>query len=190
MSDEIYNRLKSLVTGVGISVDDNSSNDAELYCYAQALGAVREQMRAIKDELFAVSENGIKRYVKLLNINIQDKTRDQIVDEIHAKLSDDYGNLKAEQMAEDFLLVGSGTYTLKRGRMTFSDVAFEDLGKLSEFIRKWTVMNTLCIFAGNGMKFDQWDAMENSFDYYDRLQLPFDILDTYYYNDEESEAIE
>ncbi len=189
MNNEIYDRLKNLVTGVGISVIDNSPDDAELYCYAQALNSVRQQIAIIVDDLFAVSDNGLKRYIKLLNINSQGKTYDQLIAEIQSKLSDDYGNLKIAQMAEDFLLVGSGTYAVTRGKITFSGVAVEDLDKLSEFIRKWTVMSAKCIFDSDGMAFDQWDAMANSFDYYDRLQLPFDILDTYNYS-EESETNE
>ena len=182
MNNDVYNRLKSLVSGVGISVADGNADDAELYCYAVALNAVREQIRSVMHEVFATNENGLKRYVKLLNVIPDGKSDEEIFAEIQSRLSDDYGNLDSGIMAQDFANVGSGQYTLSKGQITFSGVNSQDLNRLSEFINKWTTMVTLCVFDGNGTSFDQWDSLEKDFDYYDRLQLPFDILDTYNYN--------
>lgn len=188
-SDEIYSRLKSLVEGVGVRIEDTNTNGAELYCYSLAIAMVRRQIKAVCDEFFANSQTGVKRYAKLLKIDCQNKSQQQLVEEIRSRLSDDYGNLRVEQMAQDYSLVGSGSYEMRRKKLVFSDVAVDDMARLAQFITKWSTMATQCVFDGDGTTFDRWDDMEQSFDYYDRLGLPFDIFDTYNYN-KESEASE
>lgn len=179
MTNAVYDRLKALVTGVGIQVDDNSVDDAELYCYCQALDYVYQKIKSVADNVFAVSDENIDRYTSLLNIDCTDKTYDQIYAEIQSRFSADFGDVAVEDMAEDFQIVGSGTYSVSRGNLTFENVAVEDLYNLSQFLLKWSTPYTQCLFSGNGTTFDVWDEWGQSFSYYDNLQLPFSILDTY-----------
>lgn len=179
--NEYYERIRALFITAGINVPDYSYNDGEAYAYGAALAAVaalptRAAARTGMDGAEAFDAAG---FAALLGVDATRLDDDALKEEIRRRLSHSYADYTAEDVAHAFALVGSGTMSEDFGMLTFAGVKPEDLTELGKFITAFQYCGVPVAYAGSGMTFDEWDAMDYQFEQYDHLQLPWDILDDY-----------
>ena len=173
-------RLCTLYNEIGIRTDKGISK-AEIIAYSDAIDMVHEELSQIIVHLFPIKSlyKDYEKYIELIGEIIR-KINNNVRNEIIAnRFSGEWGNLSMENVNRVFEYVANqkGNYSLSDGLITFTRVAFEDLPKLGQFIKGYVPACTEVTFSGRGLKFSAWDNRKMRWFDYDKLCLPFDVLD-------------
>lgn len=178
MSDA-YSRLKALWETDGRTVEPGSREDGAAYALAAALGTLQQQMDEAVAALLPIAPEDYAMWAGLLGL-VQSRFTPQALEaEVRERLAHSFGDYTVSALRHAFTLVGSGSFSSSEGSVTFSGVAEEDLGELGRFIAGFLLPWNTIVYNGDGMTFDEWDAMELTFYGYDSLLLPFAVLDCY-----------
>lgn len=175
-----FERIKSLLEGIGIRFTEDGLSNAEIYAYSSALEALRKKIYAGLCEVFFTLNNAssLEKYTELLNIDASRLTRSEIKEHIIARLSQPYGYAAGSLMQREFEEIGSGSYETEDGRIVFDGIERNDLPRLGKFLKAFGYIGLGFAYAGSGLTFDEWDEWGLTFDEYDNLSLPFGIIDT------------
>lgn len=179
--NEYYNRIKELFETAGIRVTEGSANDGEAYAYSAALAAVAAPVSraAARTGMDGAAATDFPYFAALLGIDATRFTAEALAEEVTARLAHSFGDYTADDAAHAFQLVGSGGMSVEDGALTFVGIHPEDLPVLGNFLAAYHYCGVPVSYTGNGMTFDEWEAMDFPFEQYDRLQLPWSILDHY-----------
>lgn len=179
-----YERIKTLLEGIGISFTDNGISNAEISAYASGLGLIAEQYDALFSELFVHSAEGLglERLEMLLNLEKSGLTVEERRERIIKRLSESFGEFTFEEFKKEFARLGNEvTYYPYQGKITVFGIGNENfrlLEILGDVIEKTIPPFIKVTLSGYGMSFDCWDANGLCFNEYDLLNCSFDILDT------------
>ena len=182
--NEIFERMKALLKKTGIVFNEGGISNAEIYAYAYAIKAVRDDISAAVDELFLENGANAHKYAKLLNIDESRYTQSELEEEIKSRFAMNFATATVEDFDAAFDAVGSGSYSLSLSEddnvpeIIFSGVRGEDMPQLAKFIEAYTYTRERTFFDGDGMTFDDWDDWDQSFYMLDKMSLPFNIIDS------------
>ncbi len=179
-----YERIRTLLEGIGINFTDNGISNAEISAYASGLGLIAEKFEALFSELFVHSAEdfGLERLEMLLNLEKSDLTVDERRKRITKRLSESFGEFTFEEFKKEFARLGSEvTYNAYQGTLTVWGIGSENfrlLEILGDIIEKTIPPFIKVVLSGYGMDFDCWDANGLCFNEYDLLNCSFDILES------------
>jgi len=177
-----YERLKSLFSIAGLSVESGSYAEAEAYALSVGIDLVKNALDEIKSRIFftlADGEPNLKAYAKMLGINAEKIESAALCKLIRKRLSADYGEaqLLSKLLPEQELL---GSFTLQRTQngVLVSGVDGESLYHIGHFLQGAAVCGTNAYLEFSGLTFDERDALLKTFRFWDGLNLPFSCIDT------------
>lgn len=177
--NNMYERMKNLLTDAGISFADGGYSKAEIYAYASAMQYVKEYFDEILKKVFInLGEGDMYEYLKLLNLRKSDYSAQQLKEKIYSRLGMPFGDYTVSNFKKAFEGIGSGQYSITKSKIIFSDVASKDLHKLGDFIQGYVFLCKDFAYDGTGLTFDERDDCNMSFRACDEINLPFDIIDT------------
>lgn len=175
-----FDRMKKLLEDVGIKLENGGISSGEISAYSKGIELVISQAKMIIELVNIVSSksNQLKRYTSLLHI---DESRFEDVNQLKAEIikrySQCFGDNEIDAVNEGFESVGSGTYSIDNGVVTFYNVMLDDLYELGKFINGYLPAFATVSFDGTGLTFDEWDSIAFTFSKYDGWCLPFSIID-------------
>lgn len=180
MNDE-YGRMRSLLERLNISFTENGYSNAEVYAYSKGIELVKNQNENTMSEIFINLDSAQKfeRYASLLNIDASRFTDEELKAKIIKRLSMNFGDYTKTDFDAAFEAVGSGSfiYDDELEQYVFSDVDIDDFSELAKFIEGYFFMLVPITYDGTGMSWDSWESWGKSFNYYDKLHLPLNIID-------------
>lgn len=182
MNNSIYDRMRALLENSGLKFCDNGITNAEIEAYSKGLDMVQKQFAGIYRQIFINLEesDNADKYIELLNLSTENLSMEEIKSEIKRRLGETFGHYTIEDFNHDFYKVGSGTYTwTSKFGLEFIDISINDLERLGRFVMPYTVLHANLGYWGDGFTFDQWDKYAQTFYKYDKLNLPFDIIDNF-----------
>ncbi len=174
-----YSRMRQLLEPLGLSFEEGSVTGAEIYAYSKGAELVKNSFYSAYGFVFYnMAESGdIRRYAEMLSVDTEHFEGEALEKAVKNRFSHRYADYTAEDLREAFNSVGSGDYLIVNNELLFSFVDEEDLAQLGKFIEAFVHFTYPFRYDGEGMTFDEWDAWAKSFAEYDKLNLPFDILD-------------
>lgn len=181
-NSQVYERLKKLYLTLGIDVENNNENDAEIYCYSRVIDKIKNEIGVTLEKLFCSSIDNIDMYIELLNIDPTNKSYDVLVKEIKERLSMNFGEFKKLLFDKALAEIGSGSYTISGKYLAFEGIKREDLPKLHRFIESWNIFFSRYNYKSKNrikQNFDEWDSWQENWAYYDSLKLCWNFLETY-----------
>ncbi|MGN0527865.1 MAG: hypothetical protein ACI4IE_01935 [Eubacterium sp.] len=175
-----FERMKNLLSGIGIQFGEKGFSTAEITAYAFGLSMVRDYIDSISSEIFMQGDtlNSLEKYVSLLDIDITGKNTRQVKESIIGALSAGFGAFDKTKFYEEFALIGSGTLEISEDCLIFRDVDYDDFYRLGRFIRGYILPFTHTKCSGLGLSWWERDNCELTFHQMDALLLPFGIIDT------------
>lgn len=175
-----FERMKLLLSDIGLAFEECGVTNAEIYAYSAGLEYVRQNILDTFNKIFINLDNNdnVFMYTELLDIDTQGCTAAELKSMIFKRLGQKYGDYTRSGFDEAFAAVGSGTYEISNGMITFSNVNAEDMKRLGRFIKGYVSLCTKAVCGGSGIDFDAWDRWGQSFNEYDNMGLTFDIIDT------------
>lgn len=176
----MFERMKALLSDLGLSFQESGITNAEIYAYSEGLELVRSSIIDTFNRIFINFDNNdnVLMYTQMLNITADGYSAEELKSIIFKRLGQAYGDYTQSGFDEAFDAVGSGSYEISGGVITFSNVNAADLKRLGGFIKGYVFICTKAVCDGSGLDFDTWDSWGQSFYDYDNLGLTFDIIDT------------
>ena len=175
-----FERMKNLLSGIGIQFGEKGFSTAEITAYAHGLSMVRDYIDSISSEIFMQGDtlNSLEKYVSLIDIDVTEKSTEQVKESIIGVLSAGFGAFDKAEFYEKFSLIGSGTLEFSENCMIFRDVDYDDFCRLGRFVRGYVLPFTHTKCSGLGLSWWERDKCELTFHQMDALLLPFGIIDT------------
>ncbi len=179
--NEYYERIKALFKTANINVPEGAASDGEAYAYGAALAAAAAlpSLAAARTGMDGEAATDYAYYASLLDIDSSRFSPEALPNVVKERLYHSFADYTADDVALAFQRVGSGGMYTENGVLTFIGIHAEDLAELGKFIAGFQYCGIPVGYSGNGMTFDEWEALDYSFERYDRLQLPWSILDYY-----------
>lgn len=179
--NEYYDRIKALFKTAGITTPNGSVNDGEAYAYGALLEAVAAlpSLAAARTGMDGDAATDYTFLASLLDIDPTRYTESALPQAVKKRLSHSFADYTEEDILDAFDRVNSGGMYMEDGKLTFIGVFPEDLAELGKFIAAYQYYGVPVNYAGYGMTFDEWEALNHSFEDFDRLQLPWSIIDRY-----------
>ena len=172
-------RMKSLLEKTGLTFEAGGISFAELAAYAKGLEYAREMLEKSEESIFITGSetDSLIRYADLLRLDVGRFTFEELSDEIVRRYSLNFGEQSWTLFGEAFSLIGSGSCEFNVPEITFSGIEPEGLKELGKLIEAYIPIGYITLYSGSGMTFDLWDEIGYSFNRYDGLGLPYDIID-------------
>lgn len=179
--NEYYERIKALFQTANINVAEGSLNDGEAYAYAAVLAEAAQPptVAAARSGMDGDNATDYAYLASLLNIDATRYSEAMLPQIVKERMSHSFADYTVDDVERDFDRVNSGGMYLEDGILTFIGIHPEDLAELGKFIAAYHFCGIPLGYSGHGMAFDDWEALDYSFESYDRLQLPWSILDYY-----------
>lgn len=179
MSNSVYERLKVLIEKLGFVFTDGGITKAEITAYTAGIEMVNNMLeKTIKSLILEPqSKADLVCYCKMLSINNENYTLQELENCIRKRLGERYSFAAAEEFSNAFDEIGSGSYEIVDGGIKISGIGIGGVKKVGEFIKAYVPFCADVLYEGTGMTFDEWDAISKCWDEYDRMQLPFNIID-------------
>ena len=171
-----YERMKSLLRRAGLSVNDNGISDAEVYAYARGLETVCEKLSEAEEIIS--TDAGLSRYASYLGIDAAKYGGNELKELIIRRASYKLAELTGGDFDAEFALTGAASLEIGENGITVKGINPARMYELSVFLNGFVPAGVKLSSDGGGMDFDAWDATGYTFNQYDALALPFDILDT------------
>lgn len=177
--NSMFDRMKKLLSDAGITFNSNGYSNAEIYAYASAMQYVKSYFDKILKSVFINLDDGdMYEYSQLLNLRKSDFTSDGLKACICSRLGMPFGDYTLTNFQKAFNNIGSGQYQITKSKVIFSDVDSTDLHKLGDFIEGYIFLCKDFVYDGTGLTFDERDSCNMNFHDIDKMNLPFDIIDT------------
>lgn len=178
MSNSVYERLKALIEE-GFTFTDGGITKAEITAYSAGIELVRSILDKNIKSLMLDSDDktSLAHYCRMLSVNDESYNLQELKKHIRTRMGERYSFSTADELQTAFTEIGSGSYEISNGAITISGVALEGVEKTGEFIRNYVPFCTTVLYDGSGMTFDEWDALSKCWDEYDRMRLPFNVID-------------
>ena len=179
MSNSVYERLKALIQDMGFIFTEGGITKAEIMAYTAGIVLVNDMLEKTMKSLILKpqSKEDLAYYCRMLSINDENYTLQELENCIRMRLSERFSFATAEELNKAFAEIGSGSYEIVDGGIRFSDIGIGGVKKVGEFIRAYVPFCAAVFYEGTGMTFDEWDAIAKCWDEYDRMYLPFNIID-------------
>ncbi len=168
--------MKSLLEKASLSFASGGINDAEIYAYAAGMELIRDSLEQAEGILS--EDAGIERLAELFALDSSRYGRERLRELIRRRASYEPSMLTAEDFDEEFSLTNAEDITVSGDTVVIEGIDADRLFELSVFLKGFSPLGRRAIADGEGMTFDLWEATGFNFSQYDRLCLPFDILDT------------
>lgn len=180
MMTDIYSRLKRLIEGIGFSLNDGGISKAEIMAYALGLELVKGYFDSMLNGIFLKNEEDsyVQRYCKMLTLNPGKYEADELKKHIIERLGERFSFFTADEFEKAFRSLGAGSYYVRNGEIVFMNMNIEAISRVNNFIEGYVPFCVTIQYSNRGQKFDQWDALGKTWDFYDSLQLRFDIIDS------------
>lgn len=178
--NEMYQRMKQLLSDAGIRFEPTGYSASEIYAYASAMQYVKDYFDKILKTIFINLDDDadMYEYIQLLNLRRSDFLPEALKERIYGRLGMQYGDYTFSNFQKAFEDIGSGKYKITKSAIIFSDVHQKDLHKLGDFIESYIFLCKNFAYDGTGLTFDERDSYNMNFHDCDKLNLPFDIIDT------------
>lgn len=179
MSNNVYERLKALIQDLGFTFAEGGITKAEIKAYSAGIELVRSILDKSINSLMLDSDDktSFAHYCKMLSVNDESRNLQELKKHIRTRMGERYSFSTADELQTAFAELGSGSYEISNGAITISGVELEGIEKIGEFIKGYVPFCTTIFYEGSGMTFDEWDAVSKCWDEYDRLSLPFNVID-------------
>lgn len=183
MNSVIYDRLLNLFKNLGISVLDKSIQKAEIKGYAAGIELADKIMNDTYLNMFidTANDTGLSMYLNLIDRK-SEKTTEETRNAIITAFSDTKGFLKTGEFEKAIFDLGSSCdYTVENGVLLISSSEVfnkEFLEKISYFFKNYAPVLFKMEFDGNGIPFDNWEALNINWYKFDSYNLPFSVIDT------------
>lgn len=177
---DILKRITQLAEILSIDITPCGKELAELKGYAAGIEMIFADMAALEEQVFPLTATGnaLSLICNQFNIdsNLADEDKYQLINNGFKYVFGDYvkGAMTDEFKKYDIECSGSdGNIILSTSSFKNSRV-IENMGRI---FRNYLLPSSEVILDGNGIDFDFWDNTPYLFDDYDRLDIPFYILD-------------
>lgn len=178
--NNMYERMKKLLSDAGISFEEGGYSNSEILAYASAVDYVKKYFDKILKKVFINIDDtdDMYEYLQMLNLRKSDYTTQELKNCIYSRLGMPFGDYTVSNFNKAFDSIGSGNYEITKSKIIFSDVDEKDLHKLGDFIESYIYLCKDFSYDGTGFTFDERDACNMTFYDCDKMNLPFDIIDT------------
>ena len=177
---DILKRIIQLAEMLSIDITPNSKELAELKGYAAGLELIFKDMAMIENQVFPLTATGnaLSFICNQFNIdgNLADEDKYQLINSGFKYVFGDYvkGAMADEFKKYDIECSGSDGKIILIASSYKNNKVIENMGRI---FRNYLSPSSEVILDGNGIDFDFWDSTPYLFDDYDRLDIPFYILD-------------
>lgn len=181
----IDERIISLAEALGFDTNEKSSSLAELKGYIAAIKLIQDDMDALELQLWPETAQGraLDLFSNMFHLSSEldaEEKRQMIID----RYKYTYGSYKAGELCGKILAYGLDAgllpyyLSIKTNSTVTSIIESGILDDLGDIINNYVAPITYIDIAGDGYDFDLWDGTGYTFDSYDRLDLPFYVLDS------------
>lgn len=177
---DILNRIIQLAELLGVDTAPSSKEMAELKGYAAGLDLVFNDMAVLEQQVFPLTatDKALSFICNQFNIdgNLADEDKYQLISDGFQQVFGDYisGSMAGEFKKYNIECSGSdGKIFLKASSYKSSRV----LDNMGNIFRSYLSPSSEVVLDGDGIDFDFWDSTSYLFDDYDRLDIPFYVLD-------------
>lgn len=177
---DIFDRMIKLAKMLGMDTSPSGKSMAEFKGYAAGLEMVFDDMAELERQVYPLTASGkaLGLLCNQLGIDgdISDNEKYSAVEKGFGYVFGDYANGSMAAEFEKYGISCVGT----DGRIELESATFTECGVLENMgriFRNFLSPATEVVLSGDGLDFDFWDNTQLSFDNYDRLDIPFYILD-------------
>ena len=177
---DILKRIIKLAKMLGINVAPFSQEIAELKGYAAGLEMIFDDMTLLEQQTYPLTATGnaLSLVCNQFGIdgNLSVENKYMMISNGYKQVFGDYvnGALAKELKKYNVRCIGSD------GKMILSALTYRNSGiieNMGRIFRNHLSPSTVVVMDGSGLDFDYWDNTTYLFDDYDRLNIPFYILD-------------
>lgn len=177
---DILKRITDLAQMLGMDTSPGSKGLAELKGYAAGLEMISDDMAVIERQVFPLTATGnalgfiCNQFA--VNGSLDDAEKYHLIDSGFKQVFGDYisGSMAKELKKYDINCSGSDRKIFLSTSSYRNSKAIENMGRI---FRNYLSPMSEIVLDGDGIDFDFWDSTPYSFDDYDRLDIPFYILD-------------
>lgn len=183
--EEVMSRLSSLMEMLSQTLEQGSREKAEIIAIATGLGMVWDEFDDIFTNAFyrTMSRKSLLEHCDFFDVSKR-LTTSGMRSQIGKKLSANWNDYETGEL-ENYIKSASenlSVYTSKY-EMVFRGINIVNiryLKNISQALDYYLPPCTVPVLAGDGMTFDQWEAIDYDFESFDRLNTQFSMLDTIY----------
>lgn len=177
---DILNRITKLAEMLGIDTADGGKEMAELKGYAAGLEMIFNDMSALEKQVFPLTATGraLSYVCNQFGIDgsLDDERKYQLISDGCSQV---FGSYSKGAMADEFKKYNV-TCTGADGKIILSTPSYKSSGvieNMGRIFRNCLSPSSVVVLDGSGLDFDYWDSTPYFFDNYDKLDIPFYILD-------------
>lgn len=168
-----FERMKRLLETAGLNIAAGGIGEAELCGYAAGLALIREALESAEAGIAAP-----ERYAALLGLDTEDLGENELRRWIVRRVSEASALPDGEILDTEFSLTGATALRPTQDGLLLTGFNLSRSKALAFFLASFLPVGVRITGGGSGLCFDQWEATGFTFREYDRLRLPFDLLDT------------
>ena len=177
---DILNRITRLAEMLSIDITPCSTELAELKGYAAGLEMIFDDMAVLEKQVFPLTASGsaLSFICNQFNIdgNLADEDKYRFIDSGFKYVFGDYVNGAMADAFKKYNVECSGS----DGKIILCASSYKDskvIENMGRIFRNYLSPASEVVPDGDGIDFDFWDSTPYLFDDYDRLDIPFYILD-------------